>query len=142
MLCVIGIVGFSLSNATGFTLAELAQLPDRDAGFATAMAMMTSATAGTVGAIVMVLELAGQIGMLLVILGLIRARLVRIWPLLLTVVGIVVNLVGGIMFTTLIADLLLLAVTVWIAIGLTRCGRGAWLGEPATTPAEPASVTA
>ncbi|MEO7147889.1 MAG: hypothetical protein ABIW81_07175, partial [Terrimesophilobacter sp.] len=37
VLSIVGIVGFSFSNASGFTLAELAQLPDHDSTFATAM---------------------------------------------------------------------------------------------------------
>ena len=35
-LSILGIVGFTFSNATGFELAELAQLPDHDAAFTTA----------------------------------------------------------------------------------------------------------
>lgn len=141
VLSIVGIVGFSFSNANGFTLAELAQLPDPDAGFATAGAMMSGDTAGTVGTIGMVLEILGQVGILLVIGGLIRARLVRIWILLLVVVGVVINFVGGIMLTTLVADLLLLTTTTWVAVRLARCSREAWLGMPVASSVQPSPVT-
>lgn len=142
VLSIVGIVGFSFSNANGFTLAELAQLPDRDAGFATAMAIMSSDTAGLTGTIGMALEIAGQIGILLVICGLIRARLVRIWALAMVIVGVVVNFAIGGMVSTLIADLLLLAACSWIALRLARCSHNAWLGMPSAVPATPESVSA
>lgn len=141
VLSIVGIVGFSFSNANGFTIAELAQLPDRDAGFATATALMSSDVAGTVGMIGMALEILGQVGILLVIAGHIRARLVPIWILLLVVVGIVINLAIGDIVTTLGADLLLLATTTWVAVRLARCSHDAWLGMPAAIVAQPASVT-
>jgi hypothetical protein len=80
------------------------------------------------------LEMLGQLGILLVIIGLIRARLIRVWPLLMVVVGIIVNLAGGIMLTTLLAGILLLATGCWIAVALARCNHQAWLGMP-TEPA-------
>lgn len=142
VLAMLGIVGFSFSNANGFTLAELAQLPDHDAGFATAGALMTSSTAGTVGTVGMLLEIAGQLGILLVIAGLIRARLVPVWLLLPVVAGIAINFVVGTMLGTLIADLLLLATGTWIAICLGRCSRGAWLGMHSAPPVPHSTVTA
>lgn len=130
VLSILGIVGFSFSNANGFVLAELAALPDHDAAFSTAGALMSSDTAGTVGTIGMVLEILGQIGILLIIVGLIRARRVRIWAIIPVVVGIIINFVGGIMVTTLVADVLLLAVCIWVAVRLSRCSHEAWLGMP------------
>jgi len=140
-LSIIGIPGFALSNANGFTLAELAQLPDRDAGFATAMAITSSDTAALTGTVGTVMEVLGQIGILLVIGGLMRARIVRIWPLLIVVVGIVVNVAIGIMLTTLIADVLLLAASTWVAVRLARCGRDAWLGSPGAVHADPITAS-
>jgi hypothetical protein len=136
VLAMLGIVGFSLSNANGFTIAEIAALPDHDAGFETASALMSGDIAGTVGTIGLGLEMLGQLGILLVTIGLIRARVVPVWPLLMVVVGIIVNLVGGIMLTTLLADILLLAAGCWIAVALARCSHQAWLGMPA----EPAAA--
>jgi hypothetical protein len=130
-LAMLGIVGFSQSNANGFTIAEIAALPDHDAGFATASALMSGEIAGTVGTIGLGLEMLGQLGILLVIIGLIRARIIPVWPLLMVVVGIIVNLAGGIMLTTLLADILLLATGCWIAVALARCSQRAWLGMPA-----------
>lgn len=127
---MVGIVGFTLSNANGFVLAELAQLPDRDAAFDTAMAITQSDTAGLVGTVAMVMEILGQLGMLLVIGGLVRARLAPWWLLLGCLAGIVVNAVIGTMVATLVADLLLLIVCGWIAVALARCSRAAWLGLP------------
>jgi hypothetical protein len=140
VLSILGIVGFSFSNANGFTLAELAQLPDRDAAFATAMAITSSDTAGLVGTIGMVFEILGQVGILLVICGLIRARVVRIWILLLVIVGIVVNAAIGLMVTTLIADVLLLAASTWVAVRLARSSHETWLGMPASATASPATA--
>jgi hypothetical protein len=139
MLSILGVVGFSYSNANGFTLAELAQLPDRDAAFQTATAIMSSETGGIVGTIATALEVLGQIGIVLVICGLIRARLVRAWSLIPVAIGIVINFAIGDMVTTLVADLLLLATCVWIAVKLARCTPAAWLGEPAGVPS-PASI--
>jgi hypothetical protein len=139
MLSILGVVGFSYSNASGFTLAELAQLPDRDAAFQTATAIMSRETGSIVGTIATALEVLGQIGIVLVICGLIRARLVRAWILMPVVIGIVISFAIGDMVTTLVADLLLLATCVWIAIKLARCTRAAWLGEPAGVPS-PASI--
>lgn len=126
---IAGIVGFSLSNANGFVLAELVQLPDRDAAFATATAIMSSPTANLVGTVGMAMEILGQLGILLVICGLVRARLVRIWLLPIVVVGIVINAAIGTMVSTLVADLLLFAVCAWIAVALLRCSHDVWLGN-------------
>jgi hypothetical protein len=139
-LSIVGIVGFALSNTTGFQLAELAALPDRDAAFATAKSITTGDLAGTIGTVEMALEIVGQVGMLLVIVGLIRARIIRIWPLVFGIVGIVLNAAIGIMVTTLIADLLLLAAGTWIALAVARSSHEQWLGLPAAVSApRPAS---
>ncbi|UJP09214.1 hypothetical protein L2X99_12275 [Microbacterium sp. KUDC0406] len=134
VLAVLGIVGFSFSNANGFTLAELAQLPDRDAAFATATSLMSSDISGIVGTVGTVLEMLGQIGILLVIAGLIRARIMPIWTIVIVIVGAAVNAVLGTMIGTLIADVLLLAVCALAAVRLARGSREAWLGM-ASAPA-------
>jgi hypothetical protein len=134
-LSILGIVGFALSNATGFELAAFAQLPDHDAAFETAKSITSGGMTGTIGTVEMILEIAGQVGILLVIGGLIRARITRIWPLLLVIVGIIANAVIGLMVTTIIADLLLLVASSWVAVGLARSTREAWLGEPMTAAA-------
>lgn len=133
-LSILGIVGFSMSNANGFTLAALAQLPDHDAAFGTANAIMSGDTIAVAGTITMALEVAGQAGIVLVIVGLIRARLVSVWSLILVAAGIVLNVVGGTMLTTLIADVLLAVVCIWIAVRLARAPKPMWLGsdEPST----------
>jgi hypothetical protein len=130
-LSIVGIVGFALSNTTAFQLAGFAQLPDHDAAFATAKSITSSDLAGTIGTIEMVMEIAGQVGILLVIGGLIRARITKIWPLVFGLVGMILNAAIGLMVTTLIADVLLLAAGTWIAINLARGTHEAWLGEPA-----------
>lgn len=134
-LSIVGIVGFALSNTTAFQLAGFAQLSDHDAAFAMAKSLASSDLAGTIGTVEMALEIAGQIGILLVIGGLIRARITKIWPLLFGIVGIILNAAIGIMVTTLVADLLLLAAGIWIAVCLARSTREAWLGEPTTVAA-------
>jgi hypothetical protein len=134
VLAILGIVGFAISNAGGFTLAALAQLPDHEAAFKTAGAFMSTDAMSTLGTVGMVLEILGQIGILLVIGALIRAHLVKFWLLILAVVGIIINVAIGMTVTTLIADVLLLVVTGWIAIALTRASREVWMGEPAPTP--------
>jgi hypothetical protein len=132
-LSIVGIVGFALSNTTAFQLAEFAQSPDHNAAFAMAKSVTSGDLAGTIGTVEMALEVAGQLGILLVIGGLIRARITKIWPLLFGIVGIILNAAIGLMVTTLIADLLLLAAGTWIAINLARGTHEAWLGEVATT---------
>lgn len=136
VLSIVGIVGFAVSNATGFQLVEFAQLPDHDSAFVTAKAMAFGDTAGMIGMAVMALEIAGQLGILLVIGGLIRARITKIWPLLFGIAGMIVNAAIGLMVTTLIADLLLLAAGTWVAVCIARSTREAWLGE-STTAATP-----
>jgi len=141
VLAIIGIVGFSFSNANGFTLAELAQLPDRDAAFTTAAAITSSDTASFVGTLGMAMEVLGQVGILLIIGGLVRARLVRFWLLLVVVIAMVGNIAIGTMLSTLVADLLLLGVGTWVAVRLARASRSAWLGEEATQSVERARAS-
>jgi hypothetical protein len=133
VLAILGIIGFSYSNANGFVLAELAQLPDHDAAFDTAGALMSSDIAGIVGTLGTALELLAEVGIVLVICGLVRAHIVRVWVLIPVAVGILINLVIGDMVSTLIADLLLLGTCVWIALRLARTTPRVWLGEPAAT---------
>jgi hypothetical protein len=142
VLSILGIVGFSMSNANGFTLAALAQLPDHDAAFDTANAIMSGDTIAVAGTITMGLEVAGQVGIVLVIVGLIRARLVSVWLLILVAAGIVLNFVGGTMLTTLIADVLLAVVCTWIAVRLARAPNQVWLGaaEPSAPERAPQAV--
>lgn len=141
-LCLLGIVGFAMSNATALGVVQLAQLPDRDAAFAMALAAFQGGLTALVGTIEMALELLGQVGLLLVSIGLIRARLVGWWVLAPPDAGILVNLALGTAVGTLIADVLLLVVCSMVGVGLARAGREVWLGRqvrpemavPATSP--------
>ena len=74
------------------------------------------------------LEIVAQLGMLLVLVALWRGRLIPIWPPVLCVVGILVDAVVGTIEATLVADALLLAVMVWVAILFARIPREVWLG--------------
>jgi len=125
-LCIVGILGFALSSGRGLTFFTLAQLPGHDAGFTAAAAVAGDSANSTIQT---VLTLAGQLGICLVIGGLIRARVSRIWPLLLVIAGIIVNSVFGMILTTLVADLMLLAASAWIALALARSSRETWLGQ-------------
>ncbi|MEO6827054.1 MAG: hypothetical protein ABI255_04725, partial [Microbacteriaceae bacterium] len=107
-LSIVGIVGFALSNAIGFTLAGLAQLPNHDAAFATATALLSGGPMAMVGMVSTVMEVLGQIGMLLVVIGLMRARIVGAWPLVFIIVGAIANVAFGQMLVTLLAYALLL----------------------------------
>ncbi len=119
-LCSVGILGFGFSAFAGTTFYVLAKMPDHDAGFAAAMALVSDGANNAIG---MALMIAGQIGICLVIGGLIRARVSRVWPLVLVVAGIVVNFTGGLILTTLIADLLLLGASSWVALALARSAK-------------------
>lgn len=141
VLALLGIIGFAMSNASGFTLAQLTQLPDRDAAFVTAGALLSGEISSLVGTIGMVLELLGQVGGLLIIGGLMRARLVPLWPLLIIIVGSITNIVIGTMLGTLISDVLLLIACAWVAMRIARCSHKAWLGEVATSVPQLARVT-
>ncbi|WP_029145455.1 hypothetical protein [Microbacterium luticocti] len=127
-LAVPGIAGFAISNATGLAIVALAQQPDQDAAFRTAMAISGDGALATMGTVGFVLEILAQLGMLLVILGLVRARLVSVWVLPIVVVGIAVNAVVGTMAATLAADVLLFAACTWIAVRIARCAPAQWLG--------------
>ncbi|HWU58139.1 MAG TPA: hypothetical protein VN045_05415 [Microbacteriaceae bacterium] len=130
-LCIVGILGFALSSANGLAFYSLAPLHNHDVGFAAATAVVGDAAISTIQ---MILTLAGQLGICLVIGGLIRARVCRIWPLLLVVAGIIVNMAFSMILTTLVADLLLLAAGTWIAVALARSPHEIWLGQsPMTT---------
>ena len=134
VLAFIGIAGFALTNGSGLTVVALAQLPDRNAAFHAAQAITSNgpiAVAGTVG---WLLEIAGQVGILLVLAGLWRGRIAPPWPLVLGVVGVLVNAVIGTMVATLAADVLLLAACTWVAVLLGRLPRATWLGAPKAQP--------
>lgn len=128
-LAVVGITGFAVSNATGLTVVALAQQPDQDAAFRTAMAVTSQGVLATAGTLGFALELLAQAGMLLVFVGLVRARLASFWVLPITVLGIAVNAVVGTMTATLVADVLLLAVCGWTAVRIARCSHQQWLGQ-------------
>jgi hypothetical protein len=129
VLSVVGITGFGLSNGTGLAVVAHAQLPGRDAAFQAAGAISGGEVIGTAGTVGWILEIVAQLGMLLVLVALWRARLVPIWPAVLCVVGILVNAVVGTIEASLVADVLLLVVLVWVAILLARTPREVWLGE-------------
>jgi hypothetical protein len=123
-----GIAGFGLSNGAGPAVAALAQLPDPDTTYRIATAISSDGPIAVLGNLGWMLEIAGQLGLLLVLAGLWRARILPPWPLALGVLGLVVNAVIGTMVTTLIADLLLLVAMIWVAIRLARTSHEAWLG--------------
>jgi len=129
VLCMLGILGFSLSAAGGFFLYVVAQLHDKDAGFAAASALKED---GVTGVLLMVLMVLGEAGICLVIGGLLRAHIVRIWPLLLVLLGVVADNVLPGPLSSIVADLLLLAASVWIAILLVRAPLAVWLGDTET----------
>lgn len=130
VLCVLGIVGFAWSAAGGMFLSVLASMEDTDAGFAAATALMADPVTGT---ILMVLMFAGEAGICLVLIGLLRARLIRFWPLVLVVAGIIAdNVVPG-NWSGLVADLFLLAASVWTVIVLAR-GIRYFLSLPSVSP--------
>jgi hypothetical protein len=108
------------------TFFALVQLPDHDAGFAAAAAVAGD-TANA--AIQTVLTFAGQLGICLVIAGLIRARASRVWPLVMVAAAIVIVTVFGMVLTTVVADILMLAASIWIAVRLGRSSRETWLGQ-------------
>ncbi|WP_308490917.1 hypothetical protein [Microbacterium terrisoli] len=139
ILAILGTAGFSISNATGLAVVALAQQPNQDAAFQTAMALTDDSVLATAGTMGFVLELLAQAGMLLVMIGLVRARLVSAWVLTLPVLGIAVNAIGGMMAATLVADLLLLAAGIWIAVRIARCSRQQWLGNAGAQPSQKAS---
>lgn len=132
VLCMIGILAFSLSAAGGLFLSVVAQMDDKEAGFAAGSAL---AADGVTGTLLIVLMMLGEAGICLVIGGLLRARIVRLWPLLLVLLGIVADNVLPGMLSALVADLLLLVASVWVAIALVRAPIAAWLGEAASAVA-------
>ena len=125
VLVTAGIVGFAMANAIGLSVVALAQLPDRDAAFAAARDITASGPLATLSGIGFALEVAGQLGMLLVLLGLWRARTAPIWPVAIAIVGMVVNAAVGTLAATLVADLLLLILGTWVAATLLRASRPA-----------------
>lgn len=127
-LCLLGIAGFAMSNATGLGIVGLAQLPDQDAAFATALAAFQGGTGTATGMVETLLEVLGQVGLVLVTVGLVRARVVGWWAVLALAVGMVLDVALGSATGTLVADVLLLVVSAGVVGGLTRAGRGTWLG--------------
>lgn len=89
----------------------------------------------------MVFELAAQVVIVLVIWGLIRARLVRFWVLVPFVVGVVINFALGMQVATLIGYLLLLVTSAWVAVRLACSSHEARLGMSLNCAAEPASAS-
>lgn len=132
VLAVLGIAGFGLSNGAGLAVVALAQLPDRDTAFQVASTISADGPLATASTISWVLEIVAQLGILLVLVALWRAGLTPIWPLLLCVLGVLVNAVLGTMVATLIADVLLLVVGVWVVLGLSRTTHTV----PSSAPAE------
>jgi hypothetical protein len=129
-LCIIGILGFVLSAAGGLFLYVVARIPDHDTGFAAGAALNADPVTGD---LIMVLTLAGEVGVCLVVIGLMRARLVSFWPLVIVIAGIVADYVLPSVFSGLVADALLLAASAWIGVALARAPKDAWLG--ASVPA-------
>lgn len=126
-LCIVGILGFVLSAAGGLFLYVVARMPDAGAGFAAGAALNADAVTGN---IVMILMLAGEVGVCLIVIGLMRARLISFWPLVIVLAGIVADYVLPSIFSGLVADVLLLAASTWAGIRLAKAPRAAWLGDP------------
>lgn len=127
-LSVLGIVGFTLSAAGGFFLYILTRMPDHEAGFAAAQALDSDDATGIV---IIALSLAGEVGICLVIAGLWRAHIIPVWPLVIVVAGIVADSVLDSFLASLVADALLLAASVWVAIALRRSARADGAAVPA-----------
>jgi hypothetical protein len=138
VLCMLGVLGFTLSASAGLFLSMVAGMSDEDAGFAAASAIQNGSPAEVVA---MVLMLLGEAGICLIIGGLLRAHLVPIWPLLLVLAGVVADNLPIGPFSTIASDALLLAASVWVAVLLARTPRPVWLGEPRPAQ-EPAVVPA
>jgi hypothetical protein len=134
-LCVVGILGFGWAGATGFVLHALTGMTDHDAAFAAAQAI-ASDPANSVSSM---LEIVGPIGVLLLMLGLFRARIVPLWPVLVIIAGILANGVIGTVVATFVADLLLLAGSTWVAVYLMRV-RGPELTAEQGEPSELSGV--
>jgi hypothetical protein len=126
-LCIVGILGFVLSAAGGLFLYVVARMRDADAGFAAGAALNADAVTGN---IVMILMLAGEVGVCLIVIGLMRARLISFWPLVIVLAGIVADYVLPSIFSGLTADVLLLAASTWVGMRLARAPRPVWLGDP------------
>lgn len=120
VLSVVGIAGFGLSNGSGIAVVALAQLPDREAAFQTATALSDGGPLSVISSLGWMLEIVAQIGMLLVLIGLVRGRVIRPWPLVLAALGVAVNAVGGTLAATLVADALLVVTMAWVAVALTH----------------------
>ncbi|MBS1697663.1 MAG: hypothetical protein JST25_04585 [Actinobacteria bacterium] len=120
VLCVLGVLGFAWSAAGGLFLAALSGMKDRNAGFEAAMTMTADPVSG---ALISVLMFVGEAGILLVLLGLVRASLLRIWVIALVVAGIVADQVLPGFLSSLTADALLLAVGILTALSLRRRSR-------------------
>lgn len=129
----VGIAGFGLSNGAGLAVVALAQLPDRDAAFQTATTITTSGPLAGASGVGWALEILGQLGLLLILAGLWRARLVPPWPFLLAGLAIVAAGAVGTMTGIAFADVLLLVVGVLVATRLARTTEHAWLSTPDTT---------
>lgn len=130
LLAGAGVVGFALSNAAGLTVVALAGLSDQDAAFDAAVAVTSRGPLAALGGVGFLLEIAGQLGILAVLGGLVRAHVLKWWVLAVLVVGIALNAAGGSMAATLVADLLLVALMGWIARTLITQRSSAPAPEP------------
>lgn len=120
VLCMLGLLGFSWSAAGGLFLSTLAGMKDREAGFAAAMTMTADPVTG---ALISGLMYAGEAGILLVLLGLLRGGRIRIWPIVLVLAGIAADLILPGLLSSLVADLLLLTAGIWTVLSLRGTAR-------------------
>ncbi|QAY61364.1 hypothetical protein ET475_16200 [Microbacterium protaetiae] len=130
IFCLLGVLGFAWSAGGGIFLSVLAGMPDQDAGFAAAQAMNADPLSG---ALIMALMFVAEAGICLVVIGLLRARLISFWPLVLVVAGIVADMVLPGVWSGLAADVLLLAAAVWLVVRLPKA-RAYFLSLPSTSP--------
>lgn len=130
LLCVIGVLGFTWSAAGGVFLSVLARMKDQDAGFAAAQALIADPVSG---ALISALMYAGEAGILLVLIGLLRGRLIPLWPIVIVIGGVIADLVLPGELSGLTADALLLATGLWTALALRRAAAPADAGTDVTS---------
>jgi hypothetical protein len=111
-LCFAGLAGFMLVGATSLNVYALANGDDHAAMVAAADVVHASPAA----IMSFPLMLLGMVGLILLALGLRRARLVPLWVPLVAVAGVVLDFVGGTSHAALLtSDVLALVSFGWIA---------------------------
>lgn len=133
LLSLLGIVGFSVSNASGLAIVGLAQLPDRAAAFDAAAAITAGGPLALISSLGWYFEIIGQVGGLVIILALWRARVIPWWPAVVFAAAMIAVAVIGSIEASLAADVVLLAIMVFVVIRAAQLPRPSWARQP--TPA-------